>query len=356
MVGIRSRGNVSRNQRKPSLRLDFNRYLTEQKFLGLSALVLANVVQDATMLNNRLAMMVFSALELPAPRVVHARLFVNGEYVGLYQAVEAIEKAFLTRAFGFDSKGERRNDGYLFEYRWVQGWYWTYLGPDPSSYAPMFEVKTHELEAPSVLHGPIEEMFRAINGASDANFEAEVGKYLNLPVFIRHLAVERFLADIDGYLADWGPNNVYFYRFENSTLSAVIPWDADVTFWNAWYQERNFDGLNEDIYRAFTRTVLARRIIETPTLHRLYLESLLDCAMTVGQPDAAGLPVSWLEAEALRQRAQIQEAAKADPSKPYGNDTIDQAQVRLLDFVRNRSAVVIGKVQQALDRLAQEVR
>ena len=136
MIGIRSRGNVSRNPRKPSLRLDFNRYLTEQKFLKLSALVLANAVQDATMLNNRLAMMVFSALELPAPRVVHARLFVNGEYVGLYQAVEAIEKAFLARAFGFDSKGKRRDDGYLFEYRWVQGWHWTYLGPIPRAMPP----------------------------------------------------------------------------------------------------------------------------------------------------------------------------------------------------------------------------
>ena len=356
MIGIRSRGNVSRNPRKPSLRLDFNRYLTEQKFLKLSALVLANAVQDATMLNNRLAMMVFSALELPAPRVVHARLFVNGEYVGLYQAVEAIEKAFLARAFGFDSKGKRRDDGYLFEYRWVQGWHWTYLGPDPASYASMFEVKTHELEAPSVLYGPIEDMFRAINEASDADFEAEVGRYLNLPVFIRHLAVERFLADIDGYLADWGPNNIYLYRFENSTLSAVIPWDADVTFWNAWYEERDFGGLNEDIYRAFTRTVLTQRIIESPALHRLYLECLLDCATTVGQPDAPGSPVSWLEAEALRQRAQIEEAAKADPTKPYGNDTIDQAQARLLEFVRNRSAVVQGKVQTALQQLARQVR
>jgi len=223
-VGVRSRGAGGRSGIKPSLRLDFNRYVPEQEFLKLSAIVLANAVQDPAMLNRRLSMTVFAALELPAPRVVHARLFVNREYIGLYEAVEAIEKAFLKRAFGWDSTGRHRRDqGYLFEYKWDDGYDWSYFGYDLERYARLLEPKTHELDAPAVLYGPVDAMFRAFNEASDADFERDVGEYLYLAVFIRHLAVERYISDIDGFLGDWGPNNFFIYRFEGRNLSAVIP-------------------------------------------------------------------------------------------------------------------------------------
>ena len=154
------------------------------------------------------------------------------------------------------------------------------------------------------------------------------------------------------YFKSSGPGG----QHKNRTLSAVMPWDKDVTFWNAWYESARPSGLNDDLYRGFGRTVLARRILASPTLHRAYLESLLDCATTVAQPDTPGSPFSWLEAEARREQAQILEAAQADPNKPYGNTAIDQAHQRLLEFVRNRSAIVIGLAQQELERLTQGMR
>ena len=346
-IGVKSRGFGSRSATKPSLRLDFNRYLGEQKFLELSAMILANTVQDPAMLNRRLSMSVFAALELPAPRVVHARLFVNGEYIGLYEVVEAVEKAFLKRAFGWDSTGrKRRDEGYLFEYKWEDGYDWSYFGFDLERYTRLFEPKTHELEAPSVLYSPIDDMLRTINEVSDSGFEARVGEYLFLAVFIRHLAVERFISDIDGFLGDWGPNNFFLYRFEGRKLSAIIPWDKDSTFYD----------LNDDIYRGFERTVLGRRILALPALRRMYLESLLDCAATVAQPDAPGSAVSWLEAELLRERAQILAAAQADGNKPYSNERVDEAHQELLQFVRNRSAYVTDLARRELERLAQGIR
>jgi hypothetical protein len=347
VVGVRSRGAGSRNAGKPSLRLDFNRYVADQKFLKLSAMILANAYQDASMVNRRLSMTVFAAMELPAPRVVHARLFVNGEYIGLYEVVEAIEKAFLARAFGWDSTGKhRRDNGYLFEYRWDGDFDWSYPGPDLARYAELFESKNHELEAPSVLYGPIEDMFRTLNEVTDRDFEAEVGRYLYLAVFIRHLAVERFTSDIDGFLGDWGPNNFYLYRFEGQTLSAVVPWDKDSTFYD----------VNDGIYRGFERTILGQRILSLPSLKRLYLESLLDCASTMALPAAPGSSVSWLEAELLRERAQTIDAARADANKPYTNERLDDAHQKLLDFARNRSAVVIDLARRELGQLAEGVK
>ena len=341
MVGIRSRGQGSRNPVKPSIRIDVNRYREEQRFLNLNALILANAAQDPAMLNRRLSMAVFSRVGLPASRVVHARLFVNGDYVGLYELVEAVEKPFLARVFGRDSRGRKRDGGYLFEYKWDDDYQWTYLGPSLAEYAPLFELQTRQMDPPSLAYGPIEDMVRAINDASDDDFEAEVGQYLHLQLFIRHLAVERFLSDIDGFLGDWGPNNFYLYRFEDRTLSAIIPWDKDSTFYD----------LRDDIYKGFDRSVLGQRILALPALRRFYLESLLGCAASVTEPDAPGSTLTWFEAELVRQRAQILEAARADGNKPYRSERVDEAHQKMLAFVRNRSAVVADMAQRELERL-----
>jgi len=342
-VGVRSRGSGSRNSHKPGLKIDFNEFVDDQKFLKQKALILANAVQDPGMLNRRLANLIFARMGLPAPRVVHARVFVNAEYVGLYELVEEIEKPMMGRVFGRDSDGKKRDGGYLFEYQWDERFNWTYPTDDLAFYAALFDPETHDEEAPSILYGPIADMFEAINESRDRDFEAAVGEYLDLQQFVRFLAVERFTADIDGFLGNWGPNNFYIYRFEGGTRSVFIPWDKDLSFYE----------LYDDIFTELERTVLGRRVMAVPALRRLYLDTLLACAASVAepaQPDQKEPAVSWFEAELLRERAQILDAARADRVKPYSNERVDEAHEELLYFVRHRSAYVVGQVERALER------
>ena len=60
-VGIRSRGLGSRSGTKPGLRVDIDRYNVDQTFLGLKSFVLDNLVQDPSMLRERLTMAFFRA-------------------------------------------------------------------------------------------------------------------------------------------------------------------------------------------------------------------------------------------------------------------------------------------------------
>ena len=351
-VGVRSRGSGSRNSHKPGLKIDFNEFVADQKFLKQKALILANAVQDPGMLNRRLANLIFARMGLPAPRVVHARLFVNGEYVGLYELVEEIEKPMMGRVFGRDSDGKKRDGGYLFEYRWDEGFTWTYPGDGLGYYAALFDPKTRDEDAPALLYGPIEDMFQAINESSDRDFESAAGEYIDLRQFVQYLAVERFTADIDGFLGRWGPNNFYIYRFEGGKQSVFIPWDRDLSFYE----------LYDDIFDELERTVLGRRVMAVPALRRLYLETLLACAASVSQPDqpeppgGAAPPVSWFEAEVLRERAQILEAARADRRKPYTNDRIDEAHAEILSFARQRGAYVTEQVRRAIERGVLQIR
>src|SRR5688500_15370153 len=168
-VGIRSRGLGSRSNVKPGLRVDLDRYAVDQTFAGMKSFVLDNLVQDKSMLKERLAMAVFRRLGLPAPREAHARLYINNQYVGLYAVVETIDKGFLARSFGQDSEGRVENDGYLFEYDYVRDYRFEYLGSNLDEYK-IFDPKTNENRAAAQIWGPIEDMFQVMNEAPNATF------------------------------------------------------------------------------------------------------------------------------------------------------------------------------------------
>ena len=104
-IGIRSRGTASRSEVKPGLRVDFNRYSANQTFLGLKSFVLRNNTTDRTSMHERISMLLFERMGVPAPRETHTKLFVNGSYAGLYSIVESIDKNFLART-------RNENDGY----------------------------------------------------------------------------------------------------------------------------------------------------------------------------------------------------------------------------------------------------
>ncbi len=99
-VGIRSRGRGSRSPHKPGLKVDFDQYSTGQKFLGLKSLVLDNLTQDPSGIHEMVAMKFLARLGIPAPREAHVRLYVRGEYIGLYAVVESIDKDMLARVYG----------------------------------------------------------------------------------------------------------------------------------------------------------------------------------------------------------------------------------------------------------------
>ena len=53
------------------------------------------------------------------------------------------------------------------------------------------------------------------------SWRSSIEEFLDLKKFIRHLAIENFLAEEDGLTGDYGPNNFYFYRFVNTNLLHV---------------------------------------------------------------------------------------------------------------------------------------
>ena len=329
-VGIRSRGTGSRSGDKPGVRVDFNRFDPAQQFLGLKSVILRNHTQDPSQLHERVAMRLFARLEMPAPREAHVRLYVNDEYAGLYSVVEAVDKAFLTDRFGQDG-------GYLYEYDSNPGdapYRFEDRGALPSAYSPKpFKPVTHELDPDA---RPIANLVRAIAQTPDADFLRVLSGYLDLERFVSHVAVEAFVAEIDGVLGDWGMNNFYLYRFEGTTRSTLVPWDRSEAFKGGvgasiW---RNVDDVPPD-----SRNALMVRLMREPALRAVYFDTLLRCA------DLAS--AGWLEQEITRAADQIRDAVRDDPAAPFSFDQFEEEVQRLLAFARERADVVREDVRRS---------
>jgi spore coat protein H len=84
---------------KPSLTLNFDKFVRGQRFYGLDKIHLNNSVQDPSFLCEKLAREAFAEAGVPATRIAHARVILNGRDLGLYVLVEAYNKHFLKQHF-----------------------------------------------------------------------------------------------------------------------------------------------------------------------------------------------------------------------------------------------------------------
>ena len=323
-VGIRSRGNGSRSGVKPGLRVDFDRYSTDQRFLDLKSIVLDNLVQDPSTMKEVISMALFSRLSLPAPREAFVRLYVNNTFVGLYAVVESVDKRFLKRVFD-------QNDGNLYEFKYVYPYNFDDLGSDYPRYRELFDPKTNESHSDFDLFDTIAQLVHAANASVDASFESAVGAFLDLPLFAKHVAVENFTAENDGILGYAGMNNFYLYQFEDRPQFQVITWDKDNTMLQGDFP----------IDQRIDQNVVMRRAYAIPSVKQAYLDALnaaADSATEGQEGDDAG--PGWLAREIERLYALIHDSARADTNKPYSNDEFEAAVDGIRGFARQRPAFV----------------
>jgi len=285
-----------------------------------------------------LSMLLFRRLGLPAPREAQTKLYINNAYAGVYSIVESVDKPFLKRMFGED-------EGYLYKYDYPidgQPYFLTDRGSDPALYVPLpFKPETHESDSRPEF---IAQLVKAANETTLAAFRSSVADYLDLQKFLRHVAVEVFLADNDGFLGDYGINNFYFYRFTDKKLFTFIAWDKSQAFSSPTYSVwHNINAVPPSrVNQLMARTLASRDLFDD------YLEALMDCVRSAGELAAGSTdPRGWLEREIENEYQQIREATLADPEKTFTNDDFERAINDLRTFARDRGAFVTSEVDAA---------
>jgi hypothetical protein len=327
-VSVRWRGAGTPTPDKPPLQLDFARYATRQRFLGLSSLSLDNHWQDAAMFRERTAMAFFNRMGQPAVREAATKVYLNDIYYGLFTVIENVDLAFVARNFG--DEVSRTNPGsFLTEYHNIGNYYFTDLGT-MDAFKVKFEARTRTTEADITLYGPIIDFVKEANKPVDAVWRSRVEQYIDLKQLITYVAIENFLTEWDGFTGQWGMNNFYLYRTANSTKFRIVPWDADFTFtyWNAGIFERKDEN------------VLFSKAITFSDLRTLYLDVMEQCAKSAKQDN-------WLLNFATAQAALVKDTMHGDPKKLRTNAFSDDDTTLVLDWIRLRPDWVLSLVAQA---------
>ena len=167
-VGIRSRGDGSRNEEKPGLKIDFNKYVKTQEFHGYKTMVLDNLWQDPSLMRERLAFLVFEAMGIPAPQIAHARAHRQRRVLGRLHARRVGQQAVPE---GAHRRGERQP--LRLRVRGALGLLVSGAARRARTCPSPFEPQTNEdhLDATGLI-----DFVRAINETPDATFARDIAR------------------------------------------------------------------------------------------------------------------------------------------------------------------------------------
>jgi spore coat protein H len=246
-VGVRmkgSRGSFRVLEQKPAFAIKFDQYIEEQSYRGFKKLLFNNSVQDSSYVSELLATGLFRDAGLPAARVTHARMRLNGRDLGLYVVVEAMNKDFLKYNFG-------SGKGNLYETSFQD-----IIGPADQD--------NGEDESQADLRG-LQEVCRIPDPTARW---AQLNKVLDVDRFISFVAMEMLIAHWDGYAA--ASNNNRIYHDPKTDKMVFIPHGLDGPF-----RRPNFS------IQAPLRSVVVTAVLTTPEGQRLYEDRIRKLAKDV---------------------------------------------------------------------------
>ena len=106
-VGFSTKGNMTlrsvasmEDSDRYSFRLKFDKYDKTQTLLGLDKMVLNNNYTDPSYMREILHYEALRSIGMDVPMTNYVNLYVNGELVGFYTGVEAVDDSYLERNYG----------------------------------------------------------------------------------------------------------------------------------------------------------------------------------------------------------------------------------------------------------------
>lgn len=307
-VGVRLKGNSTYNHPndKKSFKIDFNEYVSGQKYDGLKKLNFNNAFKDPTLMREKVFFDVCRAADVPAPRANFANVYMNGTLKGFYTVVEQIDDQFLDWKI-LDDSGNLFKAGDNFT---NQGSIGTpadlmYYGANQTSYADRYELKTNEDVNDWT---DLIDFIDFINNSSSTTFESDLASKIELQEYLRSAALDNLFTNLDSYTGS--ARNYYLYHNMTTDKWQWIKWDANETFgsYNNGVQTITNLPLN---YSNSNRPLLSN-VFNSSVLYSQYLAEV--CYLTENFFNS-----NYLDSLIESHRALIQAAVFADNNKQYTN-------------------------------------
>ena len=208
---------------KLSVKVKVNWDDSNREFHGLRRLQFHNMNLDPSQMHERLGYWLFREMGVPAPRSVHARLIVNGTYVGVYALTEQIDGRFTRHNFD-DGTGNLYKEVWPLHAGYVTG--------------DLFFVealKTNEDENPSIEL--IKNFGSEVKAAGPDGAAEVVDRWMDVDEVLAWAVVDRTIRNDDGpfhwyCFGECRPHNYYWYEEPTAGTLHLIPWDLDNAFQN----------------------------------------------------------------------------------------------------------------------------
>jgi spore coat protein H len=323
-IWIGYRGRYSRWFRKPSYDIWFGE---GRQLEGHSQLHLNAAYRDPSLLRARLAMQVFSELEVPTPQVWHVWLTLNGETLGLYVALEAIDAAWFRR--------QGLPDGVIYYAVGTQGNFGL-INTDTGKRKKHLTMGYEKCHPGDEDTSDLEALIRQVTGPDDAIFEQSIATVLDVETYIRWLVGVEFMSHTDGLVQNYALMRPAGGRWR------ISPWDCDGT-WGRIPNGRIVQademglGTGDDNY-------LAVRLLNTPRWRACYRETWAQALQTV-------LTRARIVPALTQIYQEIRPYVLKDVNKRRSNSTFGREPARIRRYISERTAVARGRLARlGLDR------
>ncbi len=299
-VGIHLRGAVGSFRGvddKPGLTVNMDKFQDGLRYRGMDKFHLANSVQDPSYLSELICGELMRDAGVPASRIGHAVVTINGRVQGMYYFKEGYDKGFLQKHFG-NSSGNFYDGGFLRDID-----------------QPLDLIRSKKDVAD---RADLKALVAAAREPDNAKRFQKIEKLIELDKFISYMVLEAIMWDWDGY--PFKANNYRIYHDPLKDKITFIPSGMD----------QMFADVNGPVLPDFGGMV-ARALMETPEGRKRYIARANEIMKSIFKPNALVKRLDELEKRVQPELAKVDAGA--------GRDYKNQVN-RLREAIKQRERVV----------------
>jgi len=225
-IAIRPKGNSSlrdvanSGNDRFSYKIDFDKYIDGQNLFGITKLSLNNLFSDPSLMAEYLGYEMLDSIDAATPDTSYVALSINGEYYGLYLAVEAVDESFLMDEYD-------NYDGELYKPEMGIGSDLAYISDDTQDYTdfvPEDENMSMDDDMINFLY-TIDQII-AQGGETE---DYKLSDVMDVDSFLQYLAMSTASVHLDSYQGGMF-HNYYLYYNTDTDLYEWISWDLNMIF------------------------------------------------------------------------------------------------------------------------------
>lgn len=226
-VGLRLRGNTSLNAAKKSFRISLDSF-QDTSLWGLEEINLIGQHNDPSLIRSKLCHDLFRSMQVPCARTSFTKLYINGNYAGLYLNQEHLDERWIKKYFGENEGGNLYKCTYPADLDFISN--------DPEDYSSpeawgtrKYDLKTNNWRED---YRDLAQFIAALTNLPASSLPCSLDKYLNIDAYLRAAAVDVLTGNWDGYI--YNKNNFYLYHSDATDQFWFIPYDLDNTLGIDW--------------------------------------------------------------------------------------------------------------------------